>query len=92
MLAVLTGMLLLAVAVLTATLLHLLAEFAIARGLPASPLWRHAIRLLRAAYVASRESSPEMTARTAAGAAVICSGLLVGVFVAFVFVVVWGLG
>lgn len=83
MLTVLTGVLLLAVAVLTATLLHLLAEFALARGLPAVPLWRHAIALLRAALAAARDDALEATPRTAAGAAILCAGLLLLTFAAF---------
>ena len=73
---VLVGVLLLAVVVLTATVLHLLAEFAVARGLPATPVWRHAPRLLRAAHAAARDASLDAPARTAAGGAVLCAWLL----------------
>lgn len=73
---VLVGVLLLAVCVLTATLLHLLAEFAALRGEVPTPVWRHAPALLRAAHGAARDASYETAARTAAGAAVVCSWLL----------------
>ncbi|HEX4855097.1 hypothetical protein [Arenimonas sp.] len=80
---VLVSVLLLAVVLLTATLLHLLAEFALARGLVATPLWRHAPALLRTAHAAARDASLDAPARTAAGGAVLCAWLLLGVFVAF---------
>ncbi|KFN45937.1 hypothetical protein [Arenimonas metalli] len=80
---VLVGVLLLAVVLLTATLLHLLAEFAVARGVPATPLWRHAPALLRTAHAAARDASLDERARTAAGAAVLCAWLLLALFLAF---------
>lgn len=83
---VLAGVLLLAVGVLTATLLHLLAELALARGLPATPLWRHAPSLLHAAHALARDPALDAAPRTAAGAAVICSWLLFAVFAAFALV------
>ncbi|HEU0154178.1 MAG TPA: hypothetical protein VFQ84_12630 [Arenimonas sp.] len=73
---VLIGVLLLAIVVLTATLLHLLAEFAVARGLAATPLWRRAPALLRAASAAARDDAQPPAARTAAGAALLCTALL----------------
>jgi hypothetical protein len=89
---VLAGVLLLAVVVLTATLLHLLAELALARGLPATPLWRHAISLLRAAHAGARDASLGPAPRTAAGAAVICSWLLMACFATFALVASRALG
>ncbi len=76
MFVVLAGALLVAILVLTATLLHLLAEYAVSRGLPATPLWRHAPALLRQAHSAARDASLEPAPRTAAGAAVLCAWLL----------------
>lgn len=86
MLIVLTGALLVAVVALTATLLHLLAEFALACGLPASPLWRRAPALLRAAHAAARDASFDAAPRTAAGAAVLCAWLLTACFAGFALV------
>lgn len=83
---VLVGVLLLAVVLLTATLLHLLAEFAVARGVPATPLWRHAPALLRTAYASARDPALDSSLRTAAGAAVMCSWLLFALFAAFALV------
>jgi Tfp pilus assembly protein PilV len=80
---VLVGVLLLAVVVLTATLLHLLAEFASVRGVDATPLWRHASSLLRAAHGAARDASLDAAPRTAAGGAVLCAWLLLACFLAF---------
>jgi len=73
---IVTIVLLLAVVVLTATLLRLLAEFALARGLAATPLWRHAPALVRAAHTAARDAALDPAARTAAGAAILCAWLL----------------
>lgn len=82
---VLVGVLLLAIVVLTATLLHLLAEFALATGRVATPLWRHAPALLHAAHAAARDASLAAPARTAAGGAVLCAWLLLAAFLAFAF-------
>ena len=76
MLVVLTGALLFTIVALTATLLHLLAEYALARGRPAAPLWRHAPALIREAHAAARDATLEPAPRTAAGAAVLCTWLL----------------
>ena len=83
---VLVGALLLAAFVLTATLLHLLAEFAGLRGEVPTPVWRHAPALLRAAHGAARDVSLDAPVRTAAGGAVLCAWLLLAVFLAFVLV------
>lgn len=84
---VLVGVLLLANVVLTATLFHLLAEFALARGLPATPVWRHAPALLRGAHGAARDATLEPAPRTAAGGAVICAWLLLACLMALALAV-----
>jgi hypothetical protein len=63
-----------------------LAEFALATGRLATPLWRQAPALLRAAHAAARDASLPTPARTAAGGAVLCAWMLLAVFLAFVLV------